>query len=275
MEAIEWIKKSLLKAHCPLIEANEDLEQIKILLTENSQHKTDLIAWILQELTDSSVASDAVGEIQKSFGLDFDGEDCLKSWQMALTLIEAKVRYSEDGFDGLRLTRHYMEFLQNGGFAQPISSSKLAVKSSLIPRDIEKDVLHRSAASDANHDLDLANMDGEAIEAIKAGLLKEIETKQKQLELLQSSVAKPDPLNAQTVNLHADAIQSLTAKHNTDFEQDFKSWTDRIQAPKTNESLENLIKGLHDQVRCISRNLNDIIALKKSALQLNELVKQI
>ena len=57
---------------------------------------------------------------------------------MVAKLIKSKKTYASST-DELRFARHYNEFLTDKDLAQPVQEGQN--KSSLIPRDIEKDVL--------------------------------------------------------------------------------------------------------------------------------------
>ena len=46
-------------------------------------------------------------------------------------------------------------------------------------------------------------------------------------------------------------------KYRKDYEQDSKPWTDRSEAPDTNETLENLIQNMHVNVKQIHENLEN------------------
>jgi hypothetical protein len=105
MADIEEIRKGLLEADCPHIEADEDVEQIRTLLAEESDHKQILKNWILEQLSDDPSDSSL-----KSLGLDFSGKSALKNWKMAVKLLKAKKIHSEAG---LKEARHYLDFLSS------------------------------------------------------------------------------------------------------------------------------------------------------------------
>ena len=127
MEEIEAIKCGLIRANCPYVQKTEELNQIKNLLEEPSDHKNQLIQWLLEELTDSCEFE--IEEVTTSFGLDLNS---LQGWKMALDLLKAKESFSNCGFDGMNKTRQYLDFLHKGGFALPIKNNS----GSLLPRDI-------------------------------------------------------------------------------------------------------------------------------------------
>ena len=120
MEEIAFIKQNLLDIGCPLIQESEDLEQIKTLLTTPSDHKQHLIQWILQEVSDEVVEDVELNSKAKAFGFDFN---TLTGWTMSLKVIKAKQVFSTVGDNGLRSSRHYLDFIHHGGFALPIQSS--------------------------------------------------------------------------------------------------------------------------------------------------------
>ena len=120
MEEVAFIKQNLLDIGCPLIQESEDLEQIETLLTTPSDHKQQLIQWILQEVSDEVVGVVELNSKAKTFGFDFN---TLNGWTMSLKVIKAKLAFSNAGDDGLRSSRHYLEFIHQGGFALPIKSS--------------------------------------------------------------------------------------------------------------------------------------------------------
>ena len=120
MEEIALIKQNLLDIGCPLIQESEDLEQIRTLLTMPSDHKQQLIQWILQEVSDEVVDEVELNSKAKAFGFDFN---TLNGWTMSLKVIKAKQVFSTVGDDGLRSSRHYLDFIHHGGFALPIQSN--------------------------------------------------------------------------------------------------------------------------------------------------------
>ena len=120
MEEIALIKQNLLDIGCPLIQQSEDLEQIRTLLTTPSDHKQHLIQWILQEVSDEVVDDVELNSKAKAFGFDFS---TLNGWTMSLKVIKAKQVFSTVGDNGLRSSRHYLDFIHHGGFALPIQSS--------------------------------------------------------------------------------------------------------------------------------------------------------
>ena len=127
MEEIDAIKCGLIRANCPYVQKTEELHQIKNLLEEPSDHKNQLIQWILEELTDT--CDFEIEEVTTSFGLDLNS---LQGWKMALNLLKAKESFSNCGYEGLNKTREYLHFLHQGGFALPIKTNS----GSLLPRDI-------------------------------------------------------------------------------------------------------------------------------------------
>ena len=57
-----------------------------------------------------------------------------------------------------------------------------------------------------------------------------------------------------------------------DYEQDFKPWTDGSKAP---DSLENLIQGMHVNVKQIHQNLENNSKLRQSTIAITEVLKQL
>ena len=92
MEEIAFIKQNLLDIGCPLIQESEDLEQIRTLLTTPSDHKQQLIQWILQEVSDEVVDGIELNAKAKAFGFNFN---TLNGWTMSLKVIK-KLRLNCD-----------------------------------------------------------------------------------------------------------------------------------------------------------------------------------
>merc|ERR1712062_306551 len=119
----------------------------------------------------------------------------------------------------------------------PASNSK----SNLIPRDIEKDVALRCKKED---DPDILPMQIEDLKNVRNSIGKE-----------KSSL---------------EAF--ITADVN---EQDFKPWTDRSEAPETNETLEKLIRNMTGNVLQINQNLENNSKLRQSTIAITEVLKNL
>ena len=242
-QIIELIKACLLEAECPHIQANEDREQIKSLLIEESSHKVELVKWIIKHLTDLHEFNDDT-EALNALGLNLKS---LKGWEMAVRLIKSKKIYA-CSTDELRFARHYTDFLIEKDLAQPVQDTP--AKSSLIPRDIEKDVLSRPTKSE---DLDLVGMSYEDIKGLNEALLNDCLSKQDKLENLKE--AFETTLQVEMFINSADELLQDMKKYNEDFEQDFRPWTDRVEAPQTNEILETQIEKLHEDLTVIKKQI--------------------
>ena len=262
-QIIELIKNCLLDAECPHIQANEDREQIKSLLLEESSHKVELVRWIIEHLTDLHEFSDDT-EALNALGLNLK---TLKGWEMVVKLIKSKKIYASST-DELRFARHYTDFLIDKDLAQPVQD--ILAKSSLIPRDIEKDVLSRPSK---NEDLDLVGMSNEDTKGLKEALLNDCLSKQDKLENLKEAFETKSDIEIFSEN--ADEVLQDMKKYNDDFEQDFKPWTDRVEAPQINLTLENQIDELYQDLFVIKKQLEANTELRKTALEISEVLHEL
>ena len=261
-QILDSVKKCLLNIDCPHIQANEDREQIKSLLLENSSHKDELVKWIVTHLSDLHEFDDS-NEALTAFGLNLK---TLKGWEMAVKLIQSKTTISQSS-DELRNARHYTEFLIDKDLALPVQDTP--AKFSLIPRDIEKDVAARPSKND---DLDLIGMSPQETKALCDALTSDCQIKQDKLdELIKKDLGKPDKNLDETVG----HILQHMKKYTEDFDQDFKPWTDRVEAPETNQSLEGQISSLHRNLQVIQKQLQANNDLRKTAIEINEILKDL
>ena len=182
-QIIDTVKQCLLDVDCPHIQANEDREQIKCLLLEDSSHKDELVKWIIEHLAELHEFEDT-NEALSAFGLNLK---TLKGWEMAVKLIQSRAAFAKSS-DELRNARHYAEFLMQKDLALPVQDT--IAKSSLIPRDIEKDVLSRPSKND---DLDLIGMNQDETKALCDALISDCQVKQDKLDRFgEQDVGKPD-----------------------------------------------------------------------------------
>ena len=259
-QIIDTVKQCLLDVDCPHIQANEDREQIKCLLLEDSSHKDELVKWIIEHLAELHEFEDT-NEALSAFGLNLK---TLKGWEMAVKLIQSRAAFAKSS-DELRNARHYAEFLMQKDLALPVQDA--IAKSSLIPRDIEKDVLSRPSKND---DLDLIGMNQNDTKALCDALMSDCQVKQDKLDRFgEQDVRKPD--NQIFDDTVSNILQHMK-KYNDDFEQDFKPWTDRVEAPATNQRLEDQISSLHANLNVIKKQLEANNDLRKTAIEINEIL---
>jgi len=262
---IKSLRIDFLDEKCPHIDVNEDEAQIKVLLLEDSSYRNELIKWLLQNLTDSLNFGDT-NETMMSFGLDLKS---LCSWRLGVDLIKSKSKHSSSGFDGLRQARHYLDFLMTSNLATPVNAAN--VKSNLIPRDIDKDVTSRAKRDD---DFDILAMKENDLSEIHQALYKEIAHKKSQLgDDVPCKAGKESVEFSNQENL--DMIMKHAKQYIQDYEQDFKPWTDRSEAPETNGELECQIKDLHSIVHSISESLALNTDLRQSTVAISDLLKRL
>ena len=77
------------------------------------------------------------------------------------------------------------------------------------------------------------------------------------------------------VNEKVDQVLEVVKQYGKDYEQDFKPWTDRSVAPDTNETLENFIKNMHENVKQIDLNLENNSKLRQSTIAITEVLKNL
>ena len=257
---IKSIKAQLLDEKCPLIDVNEDDNQIKSLLLNESEYRNELIRWFLENFTDT-LDYGGVNEALSSLGLSLK---TLKSWKMALNLHKSKKVYSESGIDGLRQTRQYMDFLTTNNLVTPTGHTSSA-KSNLIPRDIDKDV---TARAKKDEDLDILAMTEEELEEIQKALGSALEDKKAAIGNHDAGLSDKSVLDKMTT------VVSSLDKYRHDYEQDFKPWTSRMESPLTDERMEISIQNLHTAVSAISENLTLNANVRQSSVGISETVKE-
>ena len=144
----------------------------------------------------------------------------------------------------------------------------------LIPRDIEKDVLSKSTAKSSHGNVDIIeHMSIENIGSSNEALMKEISTKSSQLEdLKQGSTAVNNSAN---VDRKVQSLQTLVQKYMQDFDSDFKVWTDKVKTPSTNESLESQIQHLNLNVQALNSAMESSSTLRQFATSCGETVKRL
>merc|ERR1712156_485971 len=79
----------------------------------------------------------------------------------------------------------------------------------------------------------------------------------------------------ETANEKIDQVLEVMKQYRKDYEQDFKPWTDRSEAPETNETLENLIKNMTGNVLQINQNLENNSKLRQSTIAITEVLKNL
>ena len=77
------------------------------------------------------------------------------------------------------------------------------------------------------------------------------------------------------VNEKVDQVLEVVKQYGKDYEQDFKPWTDRSVTPDTNETLENFIKNMHENVQQINLNLENNSKLRQSTIAITEVLKNL
>ena len=77
----------------------------------------------------------------------------------------------------------------------------------------------------------------------------------------------------ETANEKIDQVLEVMKQYRKDYEQDFKPWTDRSEAPETNETLEKLIKIMTGNVLQINQNLENNSKLRQSTMAITEVLK--
>lgn len=260
---IKAIKEDLLSLDCPHIDITEDDYQIKNLLLENSNYRQELVKWLLETLTDS-VEFD-IDEALQTLGLDLKS---LSNWELALSLVCGKKINSESGLDGLRQARHYLDFLMSSNLGTPMAAMSNS-KSNLIPRDIEKDVLNRIKKEE---DMEKISMQTNELTNTQRVLIQEKSTFE---QFITSDFNQLDNVGHKKANEKVDKVLEVVQKYRKDYEQDFKPWTDRSEAPDTNETLENLIQNMHVNVKQIHQNLENNSKLRQSTIAITEVLKQL
>jgi len=259
---LKSIKNNLLKLECPHIDITEDDIQIKSLLLENSNYRQELIKWLLETLIDS-VEFD-IDETLQTLGLNLK---TLPNWELALKLVEGKQIHSDSGLDGLRQARNYFDFLIKSNLATPLLPIS-NVKSNLIQRDIEKDVSSRCHKDD---DINTLSIQIEDLKNIRNSLGEE---KSSFEAFITADIYEPSDHN-KTANYKIDQVLEVMKQYRKDYEQDFKPWTDRSEAPETNDTLEKLIENMHGNVLQINQNLENNSKLRQSTIAITEVLKNI
>ena len=79
----------------------------------------------------------------------------------------------------------------------------------------------------------------------------------------------------ETANEKIDQVLEVMKQYRKDYEQDFKPWTDRSEAPETNETLEKLIKNMTGNVLQINQNLENNSKLRQSTIAITEVLKNL
>ncbi len=252
MDKVREIQKSLVSLKCPHIDQNEDEEQIKSLLLEDSCHKTALVQWLLELLTNGSSLS-GLNEAQQSLGLDLKS---IQSWSLALELAVGKFKLAQSDAAAFASAKDYLDLVWANDLAIPVDNAQS--KSSLIPRDIEKDVWSRGK-KDA--ECDIVAMTTQDFQVIKDSLVSEIQTRR--------SGIKPEP-QVQPRDFDSENLIGNMKQYQVDFEQDFKPWTDRVDRPKQNIALEKAIEKLSSNMREIHGRLELNSKLRQVCLNINE-----
>ena len=279
---IEDLRKRLIGLHCPLVEADEDAEQVKSLLLDDSEHRENLLGWLLERLTEDDVVlsmeiakcGDAATILASSFDLHFNNRH-LDTWKVALRLLKAKKSFATNNTDEtFSCVRTYMDYLTEGEFARPIDfSANAGGKSTLIPRDLEKDVSSRVAGKKAEA-ANLLLLQDEAILPSKENLVDKINTKREILDLQSGELTK-DHVPSQYMVEQVASCQKATDQFTKDFELDLKPWCDRVKPVKTDMVLENQGKKLQESLIVVQKQVGSNDQIRKHVASVNDIVRSL
>ena len=283
---VDALRSKLISLECPLIEEDEDTEQVRSLLLDESEDRQHLFKWALDcLLTEPRCGDDTDGEdhlranpgetLKTVFGLHFDSQH-LAPWELLARMIKAKNRLAteQDMSYGSEWTR--IESNLSGQFSTPIDFSSSNAKSNLIPRDLEKDVAARTSGKKSEK-FSLAVLSDEAILPSKQSLQEKIVTKQ---ETLKNASSSPSTRSKGSVSSDAMTTRSGSCVRTMDqfgkeFELDLKPWTDRVKPVATNKEMEKQVQKLHDSLSVIKRQVSSNDNLRKQVARVSEMVKNI
>ena len=93
-------------------------------------------------------------------------------------------------------------------------------------------------------------------------------------DLIKSKLIETTEQHRNNVNDRIEPVLRVMKTYKNDFEQDFKPWTDRIEAPIANQHLEELIQSLHSSVNTFNDHLELNKELRQCILGINQVTFQ-
>merc|ERR1712062_446424 len=190
---------------------------------------------------------------------------------MAFKLLKAKETLSNANHFSLDNSRSYLEAMNRGEFTLPIQTNS----GSLLPRDIEKDVRDRSANSNDEVDVSDDNTFGNLLKSGHVTLLEEIVNKKTKIRENTKKEKESLEVESESVNFKLKSVEDTICQYQRDSEHEFKSWTEKISKPYTNNKFEDSIEQLHKNICSLSNTVHSNTSMRQLTNEIHESMKKL